>query len=235
MDTDSAPLDDPMVRRAMAMAVDRQKLIDDLYDGNLEIANGILPPGIPGHFENLRGISFDPEEARKLLAESRYAGNLPEMAYLTVDWGGDPPETVQFLVASWRENLGIEVNITAVDPDAYYSGTEDSEGHFLSFGWVADYPDPQNFLDVLLHSESHHSRYTNEAFDALIEQARVTQDSTARLELYHLAEQLLMDDTGIIPLFHVQAHVLLQPYVEAFAMSPTGQPDISNVQFSGGP
>ncbi len=235
MDTDLPPLDDAKARRAFAMAVDRQKLIDDLYGGNLQLANGLLPPGIPGYSEDLRGIPFDAEEARRLLAESGYAGELPEMTFIGVDRNGSPSATVQFLLDSWKENLGVEVKANLLESDEYFYHLEEQEGHFLTYGWVADYPDPENFLDLLLHSEAHDSRYSNPAFDTLLEMARETQDRQARLELYQKAEQLLMDDTGIIPLFHVQEYVLIKPYVQNFAIGPVGQPDVSNVEYEGGP
>ena len=235
LDTELPPLDDANVRRALAMALDRQKLIDDLYGGNLLLAKGILPPGIPGFSEGLQAIPFDPEEARKLLAEIGYADDFPEITYITVDRDGEPSESVQFMIDSWKENLGIDVNVNLVDPEEYYYNLEDHEGHLYTYGWVADYPDPENFLDLLLHSEAQESRYANEAFDALVEQARTVQNRFARLELFRLAEQLLIDDTGIIPLFHVQDYVLLKPYVQGFAISPVGQPDIANVEFEGGP
>ena len=235
MDTELTPLDDANVRRALAMALDRQKLIDDLYGGNLLLANGILPPGIPGFSEDLQAIPFDPAEARKLLAESQYADDFPEITYITVDRDGEPPLTVQFMIDSWKENLGVEVNLNLVDPEEYYYNLEDQEGHLYTYGWVADYPDPENFLDLLLHSEAHDSRYVNEAFDALLEQARQTQDRQARLDLFRLAEQLLIHDTGIIPLFHIQDYVLLKPYVQGFAINPVGQPNIANIEFAAAP
>ena len=235
IDTELPPLDDAAVRRALAMALDRQKLIDDLYGGNLTLANGILPPGIPGYSEDLQAIPFDPVEARKLLDETGYADDFPEITYIAVDRDGEPPLTVQFMIDSWKENLGVEVNVNLVDPEEYYYNLADQEGHLLTYGWVADYPDPENFLDLLLHSEAQGSRYVNEAFDALVEQARIVQDREARLGLFRLAEQLLIHDTGIIPLFHIQDYVLLKPYVQGFAISPVGQPDIANVEFAGGP
>ena len=122
-----------------------------------------------------------------------------------------------------------------MDPEEYYYNLADQQGHLFTYGWVADYPDPENFLDLLLHSEAHGSRYVNAAFDALVEQARIVQDREARLGLFRLAEQLLIHDTGIIPLFHIQDYVLLKPYVQGFAISPVGQPDISNIEFAGGP
>ncbi len=235
MDTEMSPLDDANVRRALAMALDRQKLIDDLYGGNLLLANGILPPGIPGFSEDLQAIPFDPAEAKRLLASSQYADDFPEITYIAVDRDGEPSESIQFMIDSWKENLGVEVNLNLVDPEYYYYNLEDQEGHLYTYGWVADYPDPENFLDLLLHSEAHDSRYVNAAFDTLLEQARETQDREARLELFRLAEQLLIHETGIIPLFHVQDYVLLKPYVQGFAISPVGQPDIANVQFAAGP
>ena len=237
IDTELPPLDDAMVRRALALALDRQKLIDDLYGGNLQQAKGILPPGIPGYSEGLQGIPYNPKEARKLLADSQYAEDFPEIIFTAVDVDGKPPASVQFMVDSWKENLGVEVKVNLVDSDEYFYNLEGQEGHLLTYGWVADYPDPENFLDLLFHSESHDSRYVNEVFDALLEQARETQDGEARLALYRLAEQLLIHDTGIIPLFHIKNYVLLNPYVQGFAISPVGHPDIANLKFSsdGGP
>ena len=235
IDTDLPSLDDANVRRAFAMALDRQKLIDDLYDGNVQLANGMLPPGIPGYTENLRGIPFDPEEARKLLAESGYADDLPEVTFVAIDRDGSPSARVQFIVDSWKENLGVDVTVNLVASDDFYYRMDEQEGHFLTYGWLADYPDPENFLDLLLHSESYGSRYANDAFDDLLELARTTQEREARLQLYQVAEQLLMDDAGIIPLFHVQEYVLLKPYVRNFAVGPAGQPAVADVEYEGGP
>ena len=230
IDSDQAPLDNPTVRRAFAMAVDRQKLIDDLFDGNVRLANGLLPPGIPGYSEDLLGIPFDPAEARRLLAEAGYGEDFPEVTYLATDQDGEPSSMVRFLLDSWEENLGVTVTPTLVDPEEYVYHLEEQQGHLFTYGWVADYPDPENFLDLLLHSDSHDSRYFNPLYDSLLEQARVTRDREARLQLYQQAEQILLDDAGIIPLFHVHEFALIQPYVKNFALGPVGQPVIANVE-----
>lgn len=235
IDTNQAPLNNPTVRRAFAMAVDRQKLIDDLFDGNVQLASGLLPPGIPGYSEDLQGIPFDPEEAKKLLDEAGYDDDLQEITFLATDRDGEPSSMVRFLLDSWKENLGVTVTPTLVDPEEYIYHLEEQTGHLFTYGWVADYPDPENFLDLLLHSESHDSRYFNPFYDSLLEQARVTQDREARLRLYQQAEQLLLDDAGIIPLFHVHEFALIQPYVKNFAIGPVGQPVIANVELEAGP
>ena len=160
MDTELTPLDDANVRRALAMALDRQKLIDDLYGGNLLLANGILPPGIPGFSEDLPGHSLRPGGSQEAAgSRPQYADDFPEITYIAVDRDGEPPESVQFMIDSWKENLGVEVNLNLVDPEEYYYNLEDQQGHMFTYGWVADYPDPENFLDLLLHSEAHDSRY----------------------------------------------------------------------------
>ena len=229
MDGTRPPFDDPKVRRAFAMALDRERFIEEVYDGNVELANGLLPPGIPGYSESLRGIQFDPEAARQLLAESRYADSFPEIVFSTVDVDGEPPQSVQFMLTSWREELGVDVRVDPLDPDVYYYQLEEAGEHLFTYGWVADYPDPENFLDLLLHSEARDARYVNLSFDSLVERDRVEQDLETRLGLYREAEQLLMDDAGIIPLFHVKDYVLIRPHVDGFTITPVGQPNVAGI------
>ena len=230
MDTTQPPFDNPKVRRAFALAVDREKLIEEVLEGGVKLANGLLPPGIPGYHTSLRGIPFDPEMARQLLAESRYADELPKIIFTVSDDEGRPSLTVQFMLDSWEENLGVEVKVELVDPDEYFYNLGSTGKHLYSYGWVADYPDSENFLDLLLHSSRHDARYVNEEFDSLVEQARVEMDYDVRLGLYQQAEQLLIDDAGIIPLYHSQDFVLVRPHVEGFRVLPIGQMDLSGIK-----
>ena len=229
LDGTQPPFDDPKVRRAFAMALDREKLIEEVYEGTVQLANGLLPPGIPGYSESLLGIPFDPDMARQLLAESRYADDFPEVFYTAVDLDGAPPASVRFMLDAWKEELGIEVQAALHEGDEYYYQLEEIAQHLYTYGWVADYPDPENFLDLLLHSEAHDSRYVNPKFDSLVEAARAELDREARLDLFREAEQLLMDDAGIIPIFHVKDFVLVRPHVNDFSISPVGQPSISGI------
>ena len=229
MDATRPPLDDPKVRRALVLALDRERLIEEELEGGVRLANGLLPPGIPGYSESLRGIPYDPEMARQLLAESQYAGDLPEIVYTAVNQDGRPSSLVQFMLDSWKENLDLDVKVDLVDGDEYFYNLESLGQHLFNYGWVADYPDPENFLDLLLYSEARDGRYKNKEFDSLVERARVERDRDARLALYQEAEQLLMDGAGIIPLYHAQDYVLIRPHVEGFRMLPTGQPDLTGI------
>ena len=105
--------------------------------------------------------------ARQLLGESRYAEDLPEIIFSAVDRDGEPSVSVQFMLDAWQEELGVEVRADLVAPEVYYYELESVSEHLYTYGWVADYPDPENFLDLLLHSEAHDSRYANPLYDNL--------------------------------------------------------------------
>ncbi len=223
------PFDDPNVRLAFLMALDRERLIEVIYDGNVELAKGLLPPGLPGYSESLRGIPYDPEAARQLLAGSKYADDFPQVVFSAVDRDGEPTEQVQFIIAAWEEVLGIEVEVELFETDVYYYSLENVAGDLWHSGWVADYPDPENFLDLLLSSHVLEGKYVNERFDNLVEAARTERDRETRLRMYGEAEQLLIDEAGIFPLFHIKDYVLVRPRVEGFRMSALGQPDVAGI------
>jgi oligopeptide transport system substrate-binding protein len=132
----------------------------------------------------------------------------------------------------WKENLGVDITVLVLDQQQYYYWDGPAQGHLLDFGWIADYPDPQNFLDVLFHSETPNNlgSYSNPRLDALLEEARTEEDRDRRISLYRQAEQLLLDDVAAIPLWHGRDYVLVKPYVKDWHLSPQGVPDFLNVK-----
>ncbi|MCH7705990.1 MAG: ABC transporter substrate-binding protein [Chloroflexi bacterium] len=106
------PFDDPLVRKAFLLAVDRDKLVQQQWRGSRDVAQGFLPPGIPGYDPDIPSIAFDPEEAQRLLSESSYGGaeGLPQIVYTTSGFT-TPGPIVESLVQMWRENLGVEVTV----------------------------------------------------------------------------------------------------------------------------
>lgn len=229
--TREAPFDDSRVRLAFAMALDREALVETVLDGKVEAANGLLPPGLPGYSEDLAGIPYDPAAARELLAASRYAGGLPPIVYTTAG-AATVPSVVQFMVDAWSEALGVDVGVELIEPSAYYYQLDERVEGIFGYGWVADYPDPENFLDLLLHSANTSNNvggYHNAEFDALLERARTEQDFEARMALYAEAEELLIADAGVIPLYHSRDYALVKPHVRGFAISPLGLPTLRTV------
>jgi len=230
--TTKAPFDDPVVRRAFVMALDRDGLNEIVYGGKVDTAKGLLPPGLPGYNAELEGLPYDPVAAKAALDGSRYAGEaFPTVTFTTAGFGAVPAD-LQFMIDDWRRNLGVTVEVRTLDPDAYYYALANEIDNLFDYGWIADYPDPQNFLDVLLHSTSVDNNvggYNNADYDRLIEEARTEQDNGRRMALYQQAEKILVEDAAIIPLYHAPDYVLTKPYVQGFTIGPLGLPLLHNV------
>ncbi|MBI4294901.1 MAG: hypothetical protein HY669_01890 [Chloroflexi bacterium] len=219
------PFDDVRVRRAFSRAIDKDKIVSVVFQDVLPRADGLLPPGLPGFNSELKALPFDAAQARAQL-DSYIAerGPLPPVTITSAGVGGDAGPLVSAMVDMWRQNLGIEVQVRLLDPDVFSYSIKQQKDEMFIGGWIADYPDPQNFLDVLFHSGSHSndSEYSNPQFNALVEKARSEADVSARLKLYQQAEQLLVDDAAMIPLYFGRNYILVKPYVKGFALTPQG-------------
>ena len=119
LNTKIAPFDDPKVRQAFAMAIDRQAINDVLFYGAYRVADGFLPPEMPGYQESVTSYKYDPAAAKRALAESKYANNLPRV---TLSYGGSTGANPDLLVAfqqQWKDVLGADVQLQVLDPAAY--------------------------------------------------------------------------------------------------------------------
>ena len=229
MSSDRPPFDDPLVRKAFLLSADREALVEDILGGAVELANGFLPPGLPGYNPDIAVIPFDPDEARRLIEQSSYGSveDLPDVVY-TASGVTQPSIIVSQLIQMWRINLGVEVDVQLVEPAAYYYVLDQIDKNLFTYGWIADYPDPHNFLDVLFHSstENNQGGYNNAEVDSLLEQARVEQDPLQRTALYHQAEAMLVDDAAAIPIYHGRSQMLVKPYVNDLLFTPFGMLDL---------
>jgi oligopeptide transport system substrate-binding protein len=215
---DKAPFDDPKVRQAMAMAIDRETINEVLLFETQRVADGILPPEMPGYDESVTSYEFDPEKAKTTLAESQYANNIPRIILTYAGTGGDAPNVLQAVADMWRENLGIDVELQASEYSAYLRELRRGTFQMYSAGWAADYPDPEDFLDKLFHSESAQNEqgYSDPEVDRLLEEAREEDDFEARKALYKQVEQKILDDAIIIPDFWPVEHLLVKPCVQGW-------------------
>jgi len=131
---------------------------------------------------------------------------------------------IEAIVESYRENLGVEVAVEQTPwPDFLADLSSPTPSYQMyQLGWIADYPDPQNFLEVLFHSESaqNHGGYSNPDVDALLDQARGTQNIDDRQALYQEAEQLILEDAAWVPLYFNVENWLVKPYVYGFRVPP---------------
>lgn len=228
--TTMPPFDDLKVRLAFAHATNKRAIADIILNKMVEPADGILPPNMPGHSEDLKGISFDPDKALDELDESSYADDLPPIVF-TVSGEGGVSAMDDALAESYRQILSAEVEIQQMSWSRFLEGLNDRQFQMFSLGWIADYSDPENFLDLLFHSQSeyNHMAYSNLQVDALLEQARTESDREIRLGLYQQIEEMLVWDVAWIPLYHGIDYQLVKPYVKGLVISPQGFYFLENV------
>jgi oligopeptide transport system substrate-binding protein len=206
------PLDDVRLRRALAMAIDKDLLVQSLV---MEQANpahgGWVPPGLPGHSPGA-GLPFKPDEARLLLAEAGYpeGRGLPELEMV---WDDIPSSVEQShsIARIWQEQLGVTVRPLHLPPFEWAARITSEQPAIAYVGWAADFPDPENFLRRQFFTKQGHERFL-----ALIDAAGTTIDQQERLDLYRQADKLLIDEALIIPLYYGMGHYLVSSRVRKF-------------------
>ena len=191
-------------------------------------AVGILPPEFPGYNAALEGYQYDPVKASQLLKESKYGadlemGNAQTIILTTAgSFGSSVGLDLEVILEMWRLNLGIEVQVLQTEFATYLQDLNKRRFEMFQIGWIADYPDPENFLDILFHSEStnNHTAYSNPEVDRLLEQARVEPREDARYDLYQQAEELILKDASWIPLWYSgDRYVLIKSYVHDYRLT----------------
>lgn len=227
------PFDDPKIRQAFNYAIDRDILANVVFRQSRVPAEGILPPKMPGYNPDLDVYDFDIERAKALIEESSYGSidNLPDITLTTSGGGSEPGIVATAVIGMLEQYLGLEVSVELVESAVYFS--EVGEGNYQMFvlGWSADYPDPQDFLDIMFYSESanNHINYSNPEVDQLLEEARVEQDFDARMALYQEVERMIVEDGPWIPLFHNAEYWLTKPYVQGMIYPPAVVPRLKYV------
>lgn len=221
--TNVPPFDDPKVRQAFAMAVDRKKIAEVVLKGAIPVATGILAPGVPGYTPDDKTKQYDPEAAKKLLAESKYAGKMPPITLAESGAGATVGPTEEAIIQFWKDNLGVEVKIQQAESATFFSDIDQGRYQMFHLGWIMDYPDPEDVLDVLFYSKSkqNNSRYSNPEVDQKLETARTERDTEKRLALYRDVEKILIDEAAWVPMFFDTTHALVKPYVKNFEFPPS--------------
>jgi oligopeptide transport system substrate-binding protein len=222
--TTQPPFDDPNVRRAFAMAIDRDQIVHVVLKDMVPVANSYMMPGLPGYNADAKLPSFDPEGAKAALAASKYkdAAGLGQITLTEIGGGANAGIATQAIIEMWRTNLGVDVSIEQSEAASFYDDLDRGRLQMFDIGWIMDYPDPEDIIDLLFDSTSrqNNSHYSNPDFDKLVEEARTEQDVTKRLQLYKDAEQILIQDMPWIPLWFGRDHFVVKPYVHGFEPLP---------------
>jgi oligopeptide transport system substrate-binding protein len=189
-------------------------------------AEGILPPGMPGYNASVKGLDYNVAEAKALIAASKYgnAANLPPIVFTTSGYGAAISSYLEAVITEWRENLGVEVTVRQLDPERYIYNLKEEKDNLFDTGWIADYPHPQDFLDVLFHSgaDNNYGEYANSSVDALLDKAAIEPDTNKSLQYYQQAEQMLVDDAAVIPLWFGENYTLVKPNIQGYGLNAMG-------------
>ncbi|MFN3974032.1 MAG: ABC transporter substrate-binding protein [Dehalococcoidia bacterium] len=233
--TKKPPFDDVKVRQALNHSINKELIASQVLSNLVTPAYGILPPGFPGFNPSIqdKGLKYNPDLAKRLLAESKYAGKLPRIVLTVPGTGGSAGLDLEVIMDQWKQTLGVEVEVQQVEWATFLQelnrGTLQA---FAGLGWSADYPDPQDFLDILFHSKSaqNHTFYSNPEVDLLLEQARVEQDWNKRVALYNKAEETIIRDAAWVPLWYSgERFALIKPYVKGYKLTPMIVPKLKDV------
>jgi oligopeptide transport system substrate-binding protein len=220
------PFDDAKFRKALTYAIDKEMIAREIYTDLVIPAYGILPPGFPGFNRELKGLKYNEILARKLLSESKYANvdTRPRITVTVPGTGGSANTDLEVIMNMWEEILGVEVAIQQVEWATFLSDLDEKRFQmFAGIGWEADYPDPQDFLDILFHTNSENNQlsYSNYEVDSLLERARIETDVEERIAMYQSAEQLIINDAPLIPLWYPgERYLLIKEKIKNFELTP---------------
>jgi oligopeptide transport system substrate-binding protein len=209
-------LDDVRVRRALAMSIDRELLAETVTQGVYTPGYSMVPPGALG-YEPPKLFDYNPEEARRLLAEAGYPGGqgLPTFTilYNTLEQHQKIAVAIQQM---WNKELGINVQIQNQEWQVYLNSQDVMDYDIARRGWIADYVDPNGFLDLFLTDGGNNDTgFSNARYDEIIlRQAPATQDREARYALYREAEELLITEMPVLPIYIYQSKHLNHPSVK---------------------
>lgn len=206
-------------RQAINYGFDRRKMV--LYLRNsigTPAESGFVPAGLPSfNADKVKGYTYDPAKCRQLLKEAGYPDGkgMPRIRLLTIPVYSD----MASFIAKQLEESGIPVQVEVVQKALLLQLTAGSKALFFRGSWIADYPDAENYLSVFYSKNPappNYTRYKNPRFDALFEKALAEKNDSARYDLYQQADQLVMDDAPVVPLWYDKAIHLVQPNILGF-------------------
>jgi len=231
MNNQASPVNDVKVRRALALSIDRDAIVNKVLRGGQIPAYGMCPPIIndvsadkpfrdvyPEYFE------MDIPKAKALLAEAGYPDGkgFPQTTYL-LSIGGDHAVIAQAIQSMWKQNLGIEVDLEALESAVFIKERRAVTYPIARYIWATNIPDPSVWLNLYISDgRNNDSKYVNPEYDKVIYSAINEPDVAKRFALLHQAEKMLIDDMGVIPLFYPMNKILIKKNIKDLDFTPAG-------------
>ena len=231
---DARPFRNERVRRAVAFAIDRESIAEDVYKGSMLPPRGIVPRGMPGFEDGLCPVcTYDPDRAGRLVR------GLPRRARrITLEYTrGRPHGEVARAVKSALEDAGFRVEIRGFGFSRYLRRLRTGRSGFFRLGWIAEFPSPDVFLSSLFASDAadNHTGFSSPRVDRLLARAHRTRDPQSRLRLYRRAERAVMRRVPVVPIGSFEIHWASQPWVQGMVFDVMGGFDARGVSLSDGP
>ena len=211
------PFNDPRVREALNLAIDRRMLVERVTQGGQVGASGIVPPGMQSYPASQQ-VQTNIQRARQLLAEAGFPGGrgFPRKEIL-INTSEAHRKIAEAIQAMWRENLGIEVGIYNQEWKVYLDSQSQLNFDLSRSGWIADYAYPMTFLEIFTTGNGNNDTgWSNPRYDALIQQARTARTEPDRMRLMQEAERLLLTELPVIPIYWYTRVYLKDPRIQGW-------------------
>ncbi len=212
------PFNDPRVREALALAIDRQLIVEKVTQGGQQPATGYVPQGVVD-YAPLQAVSYDPERARQLLAEAGFPGGagFPKKEIL-INTSEDHRRIGEAIQAMWKEHLGIDVGIYNQEWKVYLDTRSNLDYDIARAAWIADYVYPTTFLDMFTTGNGNNNTgWSSSQYDQLIRDSRLATSEEDRIRLLREAEGILMNELPIIPIYWYTRNFLKDPRLSGYA------------------
>lgn len=223
--TKRAPFDKVKVRQAFAAAFDRKTFAEQVMKGLALPADQFLPPGFPGHYDEGPTQKFDPEAAKKLLADAGYSNGNGLPAITATFSNTDTNKLIMGAAqAMYKQYLNVNINLDPVEPKAFTALVKKQETtpQMFRLGWCQDYPDPQDWYSTVFQSSStvSHTGWKNDQFDQLTKQADIEVDPKKRDQLYQQASGILNTEAPVVFTHYNTNALLIKPRVQGYKLDP---------------
>lgn len=232
-----------LIRQAFNYAIDRERIVNYTLQGDGEAAlHGIVPPAFKSYdISSLEGYTYRPEKAQALLAEAGYPGGkgLPTLKLQVNSGGSNNLQIAEVIKNMLSENLGVTVDLDPMPMAQHYQNVEAGNTEFWRAGWVADYPDPENFLNLLYgghvpadpkeKSYINPFRFVNAKYDSLFSLANMEPDPAKRNAYFLEAEQIMIDEAAVLPIYYEEFTRLISKRVQNFPQNGMEYRDMTSV------
>lgn len=226
--TEKAPFGDKRVRQALNMAVNKQAILDAVFQGAGSIAKNPIPPTIWSYNDDVNDYPYDPEKAKALLAEAGVSGLKTDIWAMPVQRPYNPNarRMAELIQADWAK-VGVEAEIVSMEWGEYLTRTKEGAHQTMLLGWTGDNGDPDNFMYVLLGCDAaatggNRARWCDNEFDGLLRQAKQISDVEARTELYRQAQKIFKEEAPWITIAHSVVYRPVRQEVVDFRIDPFG-------------